>query len=291
MRLYVGSQGKSIQGEPLHLTGSRCWTAAHGLGCKHDLAQVNCLLDSGAFTDPPQRRLSPESALCRQLNWEQRTAQWCGSPDWTVQAIVSYDRLIDEVWTNGLRSKQRWSVKAADAAVQETVEAAHYLANQRNALAPRALVLSCQGVEATQYAECAAEVLSVARLGDWLGLGGWCILGLFTSWLPEFWRTLYLVLPMAQRAGLSHVHLFGVLYLPALGGLLWLADKLGLTVSTDSSRPILDCTRGNGKKAGVKATHWRASVLWWQECLKNLRSSLYYREPPDRKTCRQLDLF
>ena len=240
--LYVG-------GDPAlwPLDGWRCFTAAQRPRTRLAAARVRGLLDSGAFSDPPGRRLDPERALERQLAWERRATEfWRAPAPWRAEALVSYDRLIDEVWTAGLgglglaRHKRRWTVAAAEGAVRETVEAARFLAARRAALAPRALVLACQGVDAAQYRECAAEVLKVATPADWLGLGGWCVLGRWRRrWLSAFWETLHACLPLAARAGLRHVHLFGVLWPPALGGLLWLADRHGLAASTDSSAPLL----------------------------------------------------
>src|SRR5262245_31071942 len=166
MRLFVGGQAWSVQGEPDDLGGDRCWTAARRFQFRGDLASVRCLLDSGAFSDPPERRLTPEQALERQLAWEQRAA---GGSDWRVEAVVSLDRLIDETGLDGRRQKRRWTLEAAESAVHETVEAAHYLASQRERLAPRQLVLACQGVDSEQYADCAAGVLDVAQPGDWIG--------------------------------------------------------------------------------------------------------------------------
>jgi hypothetical protein len=55
--------------------------------------------------------------------------------------VGSSDRLIDETWIDGKRQKRRWSL-AAESAVREAVEAAHYLASQRSRLLPRRLVLA-----------------------------------------------------------------------------------------------------------------------------------------------------
>jgi hypothetical protein len=200
---------------------------------------------------------------------------------------VSYDLLIDETWVAGERHKRRWGIREAERAVEETVRAASYLAGKRDELAPRTLVLSCQGVDALQYEECAREVLAVARPGDWLGLGGWCILGRHKTLMPVFWQTLWRVLPAVAGAGLSHVHIFGVMYLPALGGLLWLADRFGLSVSTDSTAPILACTWRNQKKAGARCAYWRDNVGWWVRTLGELRSSPYYSKPPCLEPARQ----
>ncbi len=292
VRLFVGGHAARIQGEAQNLSGDRCFSAAHrpqrvvGLHC----ARVVGMLDSGAFTDPPERRLTPEGALVRQLAFEERASACWGAP-WRSRALVSYDLLIDETWVNGERRKRRWSVGDADRAVQETVAAARYLVGNRELVAPRTLVLALQGVDPVQYAECAEEVLRVARPGDWIGLGGWCILGRHKTLLPSFWATLRLVLPRVELAGLTHVHVFGVLWREALGGLLWLADRHGLTISTDSSAPMLACTWKNWRKAGARRRYWRDNVAWWQGALANLRTSEFYREPPMTFAGRQEALF
>jgi hypothetical protein len=289
--LYVG-------GDPARwpLEGRRCFTAAQRPRTRLDAARVRGLLDSGAFSDPPGRRLDPERALERQLAWERRaTAFWGADAPWRAEALVSYDRLIDEVWEAGpgglglARRKRRWSVAEAEGAVRETVEAARYLTAKRPALAPRALVLACQGVDAARYRQCTAEVLKVATPADWLGLGGWCVLGRWRRrWLPAFWETLRTCLPLAAGAGVRRVHVFGVLWLPALGGLLWLADRHGLAVSTDSSAPLLAATWPDPKRAGVRAATYRGNVAWWRRRLAGLRTGPHYREPP--RPARQLEL-
>jgi len=238
------------------------------------------LLDSGAFSDSPDERLTPESALGRQLAWE-RTASDRWGASVRADLLVSYDLLIDEVWIGGERLKRRWTRLEAERAVSETVAAARYLARQRPRLSPRQLVLACQGVDASQYEDCVVEVLKVARPDDVIGLGGWCILGRFTTWMPVFVETLRRILPRISAAGLTRVHIFGVLFEPALGALLYLADNYGLLVSTDSSAPVLACSRGDSKKAGVRAPsgYWRDNVAWWVSHLSRLRSSPWYRDP------------
>jgi hypothetical protein len=199
---------------------------------------------------------------------------------------VSYDLLIDEKWINGRKKKQRWTVSEADAAVRVTVDAAAYLAGQRDRLAPRGLILACQGVDATQYAECAAGVLAHCKPGDVFGLGGWCILGIHRSYLPTFWDALRKVLPLIAGAGLHAVHVFGVLWRPALGGLLWLADQHGLEVSTDSGSPVLAACHQNARPSNKKCDKWEDNCEWWRCELASLRNSPFYREPAT-----QTDLF
>lgn len=291
VRLFVGGYSSMIHGERFDLAGDLEFSAAHHARSHVRCADVTALLDSGAYTDPPEKRLIPDEALARQLRWENRTAGRSGCPDWQVAALVSYDRLIDETWTHGKRVKRRWSIRDAETAVAETIASARFLASCREFVAPRTLILSCQGVDAIQYAECAAEVLRVTQPGDWLGLGGWCILGRNRTWLPEFWRTLEAVLPLAAVHRVRHVHIFGVTYLPALGGLLYLADLHNLSVSTDSAKPVLDSTRSNPRKAGVRVPNdWRGNVRWWIDACANLRASEYYRQPPRGRALRQLTM-
>jgi len=285
--LYVGGHCGRVQGEPQNLGGKRMFTAAHKPERVTHIEPVEGTLDSGAFTDVMEdRRLTVEAALDRQLTWETLASDKWGEP-FRAARLVSYDRLIDEKWTGSKREKQRWTVGEADSAVAETVAAAQYLNDRRADLAPRRLILSLQGVDAFQYRECAAEVLRLATPDDWIGLGGWCILGMRQTWMPTFWQTLPLVLPMIAARGITHVHIFGVLYLPALGGLLWLTDQHGLAVSTDSTAPVLACTWKNWKKAGARKRYWRDNVAWWQNTLASLRQSEYYKAPPAIPPARQ----
>lgn len=293
MTLYVGADCTNIQGRRFNLTGPRMFNGQYGPNARHTPEEVPLIdgwCDSGAFNDAPEDRLTPDAALDRQLRWERRAADKWGAP-YRHNAVVSYDLLIDEKWVGGRKLKQRWSVAEADRAVRTTVDAAAYLAAQRDRLSPRHLVLACQGVDATQYAECAAGVLARCRPGDVLGLGGWCILGLQRSWLPTFWDTIHRVVPMAAAAGVTRVHVFGVMWRVPLGGLLWLADRHGISVSTDSKKAAMDCTWKDLKRAGAMADTWEENVRIWRALLDGLRRSPYYREPPARRLSRQLTMF
>lgn len=291
--LYVGADCGSIQGRRFNLTGPRMFNGQYGPFGKflpEEVRRLDGWCDSGAFNDPPAKRLTPDAALARQLRWEGRAADKWGEP-YRHKAVVSYDLLIDEKWVGGAKRKERWGVQEADRAVRVTVDAAAYLAGQRERLAPRRLVMACQGVDCCQYAECAAGVLEHCRPGDVFGLGGWCILGLHRKWLPVFWAALRKVLPMVAAAGLTRVHVFGVMWQTALGGLVWLADRHRLTVSTDSKKAAMDCTWKDLKKAGALADTWEENVRLWKEKLATLRHSEFYREPPMGRAYRQPDLF
>lgn len=290
VRLFIGGHAGTIQGEREDLAGDRCFSAAlRPYHADFNLSQLIGILDSGAFSDRQKIRLTATEALRRQLAFEQKASKIWGGP-WQALALVSYDHLIDEVWVYGQRQEKRWSIAAAERAVETTIQAAAYLTSQRQALAPRRLILACQGIDAQQYEDCVAEILKVAQPQDWIGLGGWAMMGRFTSWLPEFWAACYQVIPRIAAAGIQQVHIFGVLYLPALGGLLWLCDRYGLNLSTDSTRPILESSWSDSKKAGQHFPYWRDNVAWWKSTLASLRQSRYYTAPPRWWAIRQLSL-
>ena len=292
LEIFIGMQTATIQGGLDDLGGARMFTCAYAPGASVDGRKPPnnsyYLLDSGAFTDKPTARLTPDKALDRQLEWEEIVQH-------RAFGFVSYDLLIDETWWNETKTKKRWSLSQADWAITETIQAAKYLASQRDRLADRKLLLSCQGVDAIQYTECAIEVLKFSTPVDWFGLGGWCIIGKQRSYLTEFFKTCYSVLPLVKQSGVNHVHIFGVTYLPALGGLLYLADQNGLTVSTDGTKPIKDClwsTPEKRKQAGcrVASGDWHENVQWWKDTCYNLRQSKYYRKPPVMEHTRQLEM-
>ena len=288
VRLFVGGHASRVQGEAQDLAGDRMFTAAHPpqTGPFAEDAEITGVIDSGTFTDRPEKRLTSEGALDRQLAWEIKASAVWGIPFRAI-GLVSYDRLIDEKWVAGHRHKQRWDVKDGASAVDETIAAAAYLSSKRKEIAPRTLILSCQGVDAYQYQECVTGVLAVAKPHDWIGLGGWCILGRERRWMPTFWQTMRLVLPQIAAASVRHIHIFGVMYLPAIGGLSWLADQYGLSVSTDSTGPILNCTWKDQKKSGARMPYWRDNVRWWVDALANIRDTPYYKAPPLLAPARQ----
>jgi hypothetical protein len=161
------------------------------------------------------------------------------------------------------------------------------------------LILSAQGVDAQQYLECVQEVVPLLREGDILGLGGWCIIGRLPAvMMPTFRETLRLVMPWVASRGVRWVHIWGVLYAPALGELLWMCDQYGIKVSTDSAGPVVKPAMGKWGYMGwtkldyerpapeVRGLHMALhvqAVRCWLACL---RQTKYYREPPEAKVKR-----
>ena len=194
---------------------------------------TSILLDSGAFCDGPGLRLSFAEALERQIGHAYKYHYAT-----LVEALVSYDLLIDETWINGQRYKKRWSVEEANTyAVDETI-AARYLASQRKRISLAFghsvnLVLSAQGVDAAQYARCAREIVKLMKPGDIFGFGGWCIAGLRRhEMLPAAALILPDVIDILGNAGIKRVHIFGVIYPDLLGFLLSLYDQYGIKLSS-----------------------------------------------------------
>ena len=281
--LYFGSAATKIKGDRVVLNGLRCASAKFGPGyLKHNNPdRTSVLLDSGAFSDAPNKRLSAEEALKRQLDWESKAAQIFKKNNYHVAYLCSYDHLIDETWVEGSRAKHRWSVKEAKSAVEETIQNAYYLSKLRSRLSPRKLILISQGVDFYQYLYCIDRVLEFAEPGDVIGFGGWCILGMpiGTKWRETFFRVIEAAAPKIQSRGIDRAHIFGSLYLPCLGGALWLCDRHKICLSVDSSRPLLDHTRSNLKRSKARGGNWQESVKWWKNALLNLRVSEYYRNP------------
>ena len=259
-------------------------------------ADTAVIQDSGAFSDSWSTRLSFPAALDRQIA---HAEQYRYAAQITHRA--SYDLLIDEVWTDGNRFKRRWSVEEAERAVTETVQAARYIADHRKGLH---LIQSAQGVDAAQYLRCTEQVLDYIEPGDWLGFGGWCIIGKMPKrMMPVFSETVTSVIPYAAQRGVKHIHIWGVIYPYALGELLWMCDQYGIEVSTDSAGPSRNPAfgqwgygdwRDNGyqrpppEKMGLdRARHVELTRSW----LASFRSTSFYKEPKIEQKYFQMDFF
>lgn len=241
------------------------------------------LVDSGAFSDgieldeqgniKENKRLLFNDALERQIAhaYEFHYAQ-------VVESIVSYDLLIDEVWKDGVRSKDRWSYESAEFAVQETIKAAQYLSAQRqridNVFGHHVqLVLSAQGVEAEQYKRCTQGIVKVMKPDDIFGLGGWCISGLRRQeMLPAAALILPGVFEVLGQANVKRVHVFGVILPALLGFLLYLCDRYGMQLSTDSSGPCRE-----------PAEHGRWGYGSWTD------PTYKHRSPQTLESCKTVD--
>ena len=166
---------------------------------------VDVLLDSGAFQDIKKaERLSLQGALDRQLAFEERVG-------FLSKYLVSYDRIVDESPTvHGERKKRRVGKSTAEKYVEETIDAAKYLADQRDELEPRRLVLSNQGVTPDQYVGGLKEILKFAEPQDVIGLGGFCIIGQIPRFTKDYYDVLERALPLLKAKKVRRLHIFGV---------------------------------------------------------------------------------
>jgi hypothetical protein len=289
--LFVTSSKPAYGGEPNNILGSQGHSAKHRHSYPYhkkpiDWREVDVFLDSGTFVDPLNQRLTQEAALLRLIRWKtvmSNLAEYPIVPKW----VATYPPLIDETWVEGEggsleRKKQRWDLKQAERAVAEAIESAQYFAQNRRFFAPGNLIFDVQGVDSYQYMECLSEIIKFASPTDAIGLGGWCILGMRRELMPEFWKTMWKVIPAIAASPVRHVHIFGVAYQPALGGLLALCDRYGLTLSSDSFTPIR-ATLGTAK--GGHRKYWRDSIAYYQTAVSSLRQSRHYLLPaPEGET-------
>ncbi len=235
MILYVGNMNSSIA-KKLNIIRHWCF-APDPKRRAYAPPGARVLLDSGAFQDVCQKRLTFEQALERQLAYEQKNR-------FVSERIVSYDLLIDEQLQADRQIKARWNEKPGWGAVKTTLAAADYLARRRAELAPRQLVLSCQGVTAEQYISCMRDLLQIAQPQDCIGLGGWCIVGQQRHLAKLFWRAMDDCLPMIAERGIRDVHVFGLSYVPVIREFAVRCKELGLNASNDTSRFFFELSRG-----------------------------------------------
>lgn len=247
-------------------------------------SDTQIIQDSGAFSDSPIGRLTYAQALDRQMSHALKFGY-----ESQIEALASYDLLIDEKWEQGKRRKKRWSTSEAEEAVKVTVGAAKWLVKHRPL---KSLILSAQGVSADQYLDCTKRVLKYLRPDDILGLGGWCITGKMPAQImPTFRETITKVIPFLGQEGVKKVHIWGVLFSPALGELLWMCDQHGVELSTDSASPAYlprFGTWGWGAwrnpqyqkpPTDLSYLHCRIHVAITRCWLNQLRATPFYKEP------------
>ena len=240
IRLYCGICEDDWNGQPVRVGPLACVSPVYGRTLQ--TKSVNyvriapetrvVIQDSGAFCDGPGQRLTFAAAHKRQVEHAARFDY-----DWRLSHRASYDMLIDEHWgTDGRRSKCRWTENEAWEACIETIRAAAFLSAHREGIP---CILSAQGITASQYLKCVQGILPYLRDGDMLGLGGFCIVGLQHRLLPIFRQVIHEVVPFVASEGVKHIHLWGCLYAPALGELLYLCDQHCINLSVDSVGPSL----------------------------------------------------
>lgn len=203
--------------------------------------------DSGAFGKGDMlRRLTADEAIDRQLRLQQRMRdEGCGQ-DFHFEAVITYDMLVgvDEAIKNGERVKRRGTEESAAEAVFETVCSAVAYQGRRDEFAG-AIAYAAQGATVRQYMQCVRAILPSIRPGrDWLALGGFCIIGMQRSLIPQFLETCRQVAPLAAAHGIHRVHVLGVCVVDALQAAADILSAYGIEFSTDSVSMETNATMG-----------------------------------------------
>lgn len=242
MKYYVSKCHNNLNGKPYHPeleTKYLCVNPKYPIQLQQKKG-LKVIIDSGAFQDVKnQHRLSFEKALDRQLLFEK------GCLGINAEAIVSYDRLVDEQFsqTEG-QIKKRVSAKIAQDYVDETIEAARFLTTQRERLGRRKLILSCQGVSESQYLRCINEVTEITEPGDIIGLGGFCIISQSREVEHQYYAIIKNAFPAFREMGINRVHIFGLGLFRTLIQTDIYARMNEIDVSYDTSSPELNATMG-----------------------------------------------
>lgn len=206
MQFYISKTNNKLNGklfEPEKITKNICLNPTRRVRINND---SKILLDSGAFQDVRNNsRLTFQKALQRQLTYEDRIGS-------ISELIVSYDRLVDEKFSKNVgQIKERVKFSTAEKYVQETIDAAKYLADQKSDLKPRIPILSCQGVTIEQYLTCLKEILKIAEPDDVIGFGGFCIVGMKpTKYEAQYLEIINKAGELIKKKGIKRVHIFGL---------------------------------------------------------------------------------
>lgn len=240
MRFYVSKCHNRLNGYPYapeSVTPYLCLNPYYSVTLNPEM-DVRYILDSGAFQDVrSESRLSFREALDRQLLFENKVGR-------KAEAIVSYDRLVDEQVNETGQFKKRVDHDTGAEFVEETLKASEFLVSRRSELEDRQLILSCQGTSITQYIGCVESMLEIAQPGDIIGLGGFCILSKNMEYEKEFYEVIMDVFPKIHQRGIDRVHIFGMGTFRALVQADVLARMNDIELSYDTSSPEMNSVYG-----------------------------------------------
>lgn len=182
-----------------------------------------------------RERMTPWEAIEAQLAFEDRLrADGCG-PDFSFEAVVTYDKLVDEAVVDGEQVKRRACEVDAEGMVEETLRSAYVYKHREDDFAG-AIAYAAQGATLRQYIDCVRALLPLMRPGrDWLALGGFCIIGMHPSLKPLFVAICREVAPLLKLHGIHRVHVLGVCVCDALREACAIFAEHGIEFSTDST--------------------------------------------------------
>lgn len=240
MELYVSKTNNTLNRLPFQpelVTSNICINPSRKVRVKEG---TKVLFDSGAFQDVKNdNRLSFKEALNRQLNYEE-------SQNFVSELLVSYDRLVDEKHDEKVgHIKERVDYKTAEEYVEETINAAKFLADQIDDLKPRKPVLSCQGITTDQYLDCLKEIVSFADPETVIGFGGFCIVGLKPKYEGQYFEIIEKSREILKKKGIKRVHIFGVGKFKLLVRTHMIFREFGISASYDTSTYEINGVHGS----------------------------------------------
>jgi hypothetical protein len=183
-----------------------------------------------------RERMTPWEAMLAQLAFQDRLrAEGCGA-SFEFEAVVTYDKLVDEAVVNGKQVKRRACETDAEGMVEETLRSAYVYKHHEDAFGGSAIAYAAQGATLRQYMECVRALLPLMRPGhDWLALGGFCIIGMHPTIKPLFIAICREVAPLLRRHGIHRAHVLGVCVCDALREACAIFAAHGVAFSTDST--------------------------------------------------------
>jgi hypothetical protein len=182
-----------------------------------------------------RERMTPWEAIEAQLDFQQRLRDDGCGPDFNFEAIVTYDKLVDEAVVNGKQVKRRACEVDAEGMVDETLRSAYVYKYREDEFAG-AIAYAAQGATLRQYMDCVRALLPLMRPGrDWLALGGFCIIGMHPTLKPLFVAVCHEVAPLIKARGIHRVHVLGVCVCDALREACAIFAAYGIEFSTDST--------------------------------------------------------
>ena len=182
-----------------------------------------------------RERMTPGEAIDAQIAFRARLRAELGDYDFDFEAVVTYDKLVDEAVVNGKQVKRRAAEVDAVAMVAETIASARVYQARRDEFGG-AIAYAAQGATLGQYMDCVRQLLPLMRPGkDWLALGGFCIIGQRRSLIPLFIEVCREVAPLLARHGITRVHVLGVTVVDALQHVAKFFADAGVVLSTDST--------------------------------------------------------
>lgn len=211
------------------------------------LPGTRAMCDSAAFQEVAEEdRKTPDFALDRQLAFQQRLRDDGCGPSFFFESMSTYDWLagVDEAIVDGKRVKRRGTPETAERAVAATIEAANVYHRRRGEV-QGSIAYAAQGVSVAQYLECVRALLPLIRPGrDWLALGGFCIIGMQRSLIPQFVETCRRIVPLCRARGVHRVHVLGVTVVDPLQHVVPIFANAGIEFSTDSVSMERNATMG-----------------------------------------------